>query len=548
MVLMTTLRKAKNGDWYSRKAIPAEVREAYAEAYGRRREERFRRPSTLSLGHAKADFRDWDAEISQRIERLRARKTNAPVRLTQRQVSTLTGQWYAWFTRQHDEEPGAPEDWLSRLDMLESAYDRFNLGFPDDQREELGAAARRYIDAKLVELGRVETFLAEQTISLDEATRRAFLDALEEEVPAAFNLLHRRAGGDYTPDLRLARFAQAGTLSINGNRKLAGMDGWEAFGAWVNERKPAAATIDRWRGVFLAFNKHFTNRDVATISEDEAIAWKDTLVTGKRTAQSANDVWLRAVITVFNWLVANKKLKTNPFEGIRISGPKKVKRRERAFEREEWQAILKAALAPPPPRLKPEKAAARRWVPWLCAYTGSRPGEMTQLQGSSVKEYNGIWIIDITPEDGTVKGASYRKVPIHEHLIQQGFLDFVRQVGDGPLFYDQNDKRKASDDPTKPVRPPYVIARNKLAEWVRNDVKVDDPDISPNHAWRHTFKRQAARVGMEKRFRSAFCGHETDEIGDIYETPTIEDMAEELKKFPRYELTCAGISNHPAAS
>lgn len=536
MVLMTTLRKAKNGDWFGRKAIPHDVRDAYASAYGGGREERFRRPATLSLGNAKVDFRDWDAEISQRIEVLRARMTDAAVRLTPRQVSTLTGQWYAWFIAQHEEEPGAPEDWLSRLDMLEAAYDRFNIGFPDDERRELGVAARRHIDAKLVELGKVETFLAEQAMSLDENTRRAFLDALEDEVPAAFNVLRRRAGGDYAPDPRLARFAQGGSLSTNGNRKLAGMNGWEAFEAWVNERQPAAATIDRWRGVFLSFNEHFKDRDVATISEEEAIAWKNTLVTEKRSAQSANDVWLRAVITVFNWLATNKKLKTNPFEGVRIAGPKKVKRREKEFVQEEWQAILKAALAPPPPRLKAEKAAARRWVPWLCAYTGSRPGEMTQLHGSSVKQHNGIWIIDITPEDGTVKGASFRKVPIHEHLIEQGFLDFVEKVGDGPLFYDSDDNRAVSKDPTKPVRPPYVIARNKLGEWVRNDVKVDDPDIRPNHAWRHTFKRKAARVGMEKRFRTAFCGHETDEIGDIYETPTIEDMAEELKKFPRYVL------------
>lgn len=38
------------------------------------------------------------------------------------------------------------------------------------------------------------------------------------------------------------------------------------------------------------------------------------------------------------------------------------------------------------------------------------------------------------------------------------------------------------------------------------------------------------------RRRDTFCGHESDDVGDIYETPTIEDMAEELKKFPRYEI------------
>lgn len=245
---------------------------------------------------------------------------------------------------------------------------------------------------------------------------------------------------------------------------------------------------------------------------------------------------MTAAVTVFNWLRQNKKVKENPFGGVRVAAPKKVRRREREFEPHEWKAILKATLASPGTRLKAEKAAARRWVPWLCAYTGSRPGEMTQLHGASVRQQAGIWIIEITPEDGTVKGASFRKVPIHEHLIEMGFLDFVREAGQGPLFYDPSAKRTESKDPTKPVRPPFVIARNKLAEWVRNDVGVTDPDISPNHAWRHTFKRQAARVKMEKRFRFAFCGHESDDVGDIYETPTIEDMAEELNKFPRYEI------------
>jgi integrase len=47
--------------------------------------------------------------------------------------------------------------------------------------------------------------------------------------------------------------------------------------------------------------------------------------------------------------------------------------------------------------------AARRWVPWLCAYTGARPGEMTQLRGKDVTKQGSIWAVHITPEAGTVK-------------------------------------------------------------------------------------------------------------------------------------------------
>ena len=536
MVQMTTLSKATNGDWFARKAIPADVRDAYQAAYKVRREERFRRPSSLPQGHAKADFRDWDAQITSRIEALRAKAADSEIRLTPRQISALTGQWYAWFVDQHSDEPGEPEDWDSRDEMLTAVYDRFNIGFPGDDRETIGAAAKRHVHAKLVEMGKVETFLAEHSQKLDVETRSAFLDVLELEVPAAFGLLRRRAGGDFSPDERLARFALASAYTPTRGQKLAGLDCWQAFEAWVKERQPAASTVDRWRSIFLGLNAHFHKRDVTTITADDAVKWKDTLVTEERAGQTVNDIWIRAAITVFNWLKVNRKVSENPFSGIRVSGPRRVKKREREFTNAEWKKILVASLEPPSDRIKPQKAAARRWVPWLCAYTGSRPGEMTQLKGGSIRREGTIWVIDITPEDGTVKGASFRKVPIHEHLIEMGFIDFARSAGDGPLFYDPRDKRAASNDPTKPVREPYVIVRNKLADWVRNTVKVDDPDISPNHAWRHTFKRMAARCGMEKRFRFAFCGHESDDVGDIYETPTLEDMAEELKKFPRYVL------------
>ncbi len=536
MVAMTSLKKAKGGDWFSRKAIPEDVREAYLKAYGLRREERFRLPASTPSAKAMAEFRDWDATISSRIDQLRAARTGNGIALTQRQISTLSGDWYRWFVAQHEEEPGTPEAWDIQYERLLSAQEKFATDDNNDEEEDnFSPVVRRHVEAQVIELGRIATFLAEKGMRLDEETTTAFLGAVREELVAAFALLRRRADGDFSPDQRLARFASGTEPAAAKGVKLAGLDCWQAFDAWVRERQPAVATVGRWRSVFLNANEHFEGRDVATITPDEAVAWKDSLLNG-RSAQVVNGVWLRAVVTVFNWLKANKKVTENVFAGVKVAAGKKRKTREREFIPDEWKAILKASLAPPPPRLKRQKAAARRWVPWLCAYTGARGGEMTQLHGSSVYEEDGVWLIEISPEDGTVKGASFRKVPIHEHLIEQGFLEFVKQIGKGPLFYDPDEKKAASPDPTKPVRPPYVIALNKLAEWVRQDVGVTDPDISPNHAWRHTFKRIAARAGMERRFRFAFCGHEDGDVGDQYETPTLRDMAEELKKFPRYKL------------
>jgi integrase len=125
-------------------------------------------------------------------------------------------------------------------------------------------------------------------------------------------------------------------------------------------------------------------------------------------------------------------------------------------------------------------------------------------------------------------------VPLHEHLIAQGFLKFAKTKGDGPLFYNTTSPLKATKvDPMNPTRPRSVKTLNRLGEWVRK-LGVIDNAIRPNHAWRHTFKRWAARAGIDAGIRDAICGHSPRTVADKYETPTLEDMAEALRKFPRY--------------
>jgi integrase len=60
--------------------------------------------------------------------------------------------------------------------------------------------------------------------------------------------------------------------------------------------------------------------------------------------------------------------------------------RDRDFTEAEASKILAAALAPHGGRLSAEHAAARRWVPWMCAYSGARVGEITQLRHKDVLE------------------------------------------------------------------------------------------------------------------------------------------------------------------
>jgi integrase len=143
----------------------------------------------------------------------------------------------------------------------------------------------------------------------------------------------------------------------------------------------------------------------------------------------------------------------------------------------------------------------------------------------------------LTPDAGSTKTGKAHTVPLHEHIIEQGFLEYVRKRGNGPLFY-ENETASSSDapnDPLRPKRPRAVQVRERLAKWVR-DIGVNDPEVQPNHAWRDTFKQIAERNGISERYHDAITDHAPTTAGRTYGKATIEDMAQALKKFPRYEV------------
>ena len=121
---------------------------------------------------------------------------------------------------------------------------------------------------------------------------------------------------------------------------------------------------------------------------------------------------------MFAWAVDEKLISRNPFTGWRVKVPKKIRTREtKAFTDDEIDTILSAALAV---KQRSKGDAAKRWCPWLAAYSGARMGELTQLRGVDIVERDGIPAIKISPEAGTTKTGKARTVPLHEHLIEQG--------------------------------------------------------------------------------------------------------------------------------
>jgi integrase len=317
--------------------------------------------------------------------------------------------------------------------------------------------------------------------------------------------------------------------------RIAGEIGpWSLFKEWVAAVQPAAATTGRWRAVFEALQKKFGSH---RITADDAQAWLDGLIDPdgtrgqRRSAYTVDATWRSAARCVYGWALGKKKVDRNPFAACKIDVPRKKVTRGKAFTATEVSTILRAATASDASTVF---GAAKRFAPYIAAYSGARMGEVTQLRGQDIKKIDGHWCMELTPDAGSVKSGTFRVVPLHPALLEQGFLKFAASRR-GPLFYVPGGKAKDQGATATPSRPRSVKCRERLAAWVRS-LGVDDKRISPNHAFRHTFKQLANRSGISETLSQEIMGHEQDTEARNYGRPTLGDMADALERFPRYEV------------
>ena len=358
--------------------------------------------------------------------------------------------------------------------------------------------------------------------------------ALNDAAIAAFEAAQERLDGGMVltpPEPELNTLAGA---QVNSTASVPILSTFDAYAA---AQGITPGVRDEWRSNIkrlIEFSKH---DDAARLTTAGLIEWRNTLLSqptksgrlrGPRTVRSKYLAPVRAMLT---WAVEEKMLPTNAASGIVVRVPRKAKLRERDFTAEEANAILIATLKPPANSLSAGHALARRWIPWLCAYTGARVNEFSQMRGKDVVEVEGIWTVRITPEAGTVKAKEARTVPLHPHLIEQGFVDVVLAHGPGPLFYDPEKQRVRSDNNRH-----FKKVGERLAQWVRKEVGIVDPAIQPNHAWRHTFKTLGYSVGMEERVADAIQGHAPKTTGRTYGRPTLKDLDRAIASIPRFSL------------
>lgn len=112
------------------------------------------------------------------------------------------------------------------------------------------------------------------------------------------------------------------------------------------------------------------------------------------------------------------RLPRNPAEGITLKIGKSRNLRSKGVYDSEAIAILKYARQFVPGREAPKLAAAKRWVPWLCALTGARVDEMIQMRKEDIRREGKLWVLHVTPEAGPVKTDEARDLVLHRQIIE----------------------------------------------------------------------------------------------------------------------------------
>jgi len=461
------------------------------------------------------------AAATEQLQKLWSALVAGPRALTQKEVVALGGLLYRAFVEAFEEEPRDAEKWhrsfaLNQL-ALQGKYGASQLAIATNDEKVRAALEARFG-------GLVDALLMKQGLVVDPPTRFKLLQEAARQLSAASDRLSRNAEGDYSPDTHANTLPQ---WQSGGGKALPSISG--LFADWCARVVPAKgvakSTEKGYRHTFTAFIAFLGHDKFEKLDDTSVIRYAEYRVASGTNPRTVNEGDLSALKSVFGWGAKSKRIPFNPAQGVRVPEGKKLRLRERGFSDDEAAAILKASLAyQKTPQESVEVAAAKKWVPWLCAFTGARVGEMVQLHRKHVTQHKaGYWQVRITPDDGgSVKTKSFRTVPLHPQLEELGFIEFVKSRSEGPLFAKPG-KRSSRGG-----------VKNRLQEFTRKIVQ--DPNVQPNHGWRHRFITQARRYHLSDERRRMITGH----VGKSVDETDYGDAAglyEEICKLPKVDLT-----------
>ncbi|MCF1708724.1 site-specific integrase [Tabrizicola sp. J26] len=452
--------------------------------------------------------------LSEAWTRARKAGANGLVDLTHREVLALAGEYYRTVVAAHQDNPGPADGWDASLDPVIAAFDDPVLA------ERLHGA-----DADLL--------LRKFGAMISTTSRHALIGEMNRAHLDAVETLKKRASGDYSTDETINRFPLASVAPRDGGEVILLTRLFDHWTSYHLKEGKSQRTVGDFKGKIDSLVSFLGHDEAQRVSQTDIRRWCDHLsLELNLSGKTVSEKYLAAVRSIYRTGLRSGIISVDPTVNVRVKVAKAPSIRSKGFTDEEAIQILKAALSAEHNKsgAAPETKAACKWVPWICAYTGARSGEITQLRKMDVIEQGGVTAIKITPEAGSTKTRKFRIVPLHPHLIEIGLLDWVNSRPDGPLFF-VSTGRVRKDGTTQ-----AADVRGKVGQWVREVAGIEDKSLQPNHAWRHRFKTIARTVGIPRDMSDAITGHEDGSASSGYGEYELSTLYKEICKLPRFSV------------
>ncbi|CAA2159872.1 Tyrosine recombinase XerC [Methylobacterium brachiatum] len=447
-------------------------------------------------------------------------------------------QWmYAHWLALHRENPSQQRFWPTDLHRHLWRSSSGQIADREDGRVTVRAVLDFAQAEKVRELeawcqAQAETVLTLRDIEADEASTLRVARAIAAQVQRASLTLAALGRGE--PEAAAAAPQAAGAAARRAVKPVLLSELVAAWWRQAEQTGKSPSTRESYTNTIRQLHAFLGHEEAHRVTAEDVRRFRDFRLASKKrngqpvSATTVKNSDLAALKSVFGWAVDNARLPDNPAAEVKVAKVAKIKLREREFTADEASAILRAARHLQPGRELPQTLAAKRWVPWLLAFTGARVGEIVQLRRQDLRREKvegypaGVWVLRITPEAGAVKTKQAREVPLHQQLVELGFPAFVKSVGEERLFL--------VPDAEGGIAGPLQAVKNRLGEFGRE--YVSDRGVSPNHGWRHRFRTVGTEVGIPGNVIDALCGWSAKSVGERYGSVSLKARADAIARLP----------------
>ena len=225
----------------------------------------------------------------------------------------------------------------------------------------------------------------------------------------------------------------------------------------------------------------------------------------------------------FGWLIdEGRRSADNPVDGLSFEGVES--KSHEAFDDSDISAIFCSDEYTS--QLK-AKDYARYFLPLILLYSGCRREEAANLALADIQKEGSVWFMDLAPDltrgRRLTNKASGRRVPIHSHLNELGFLDYVEAMkarGETLLFPKAKNKKGRA------------TMGDAVSKWFARTVRsLKVPGKKTLHGFRPTVTTRLYEAGVDGETRRELLGHSGKDVHEqVYLWPPLPVLSGHLEK------------------